>query len=190
MSRVLQIRRGTTAQNDNFTGLAGEITYDTTAKTIRVHDGQTLGGVALARADEIPEPGAEFDIDSVPDTKWSEIVARVAPTPFSVVDSTPINIATTTHIEYVFRDVTSVPPFVRAFLVCQTDAAGYTATDETYAFGIGTYQRPMLNAFTDSMGLHVRMAVGNQTFWVAHKSTGAKTDIANDEWRLKFRIYC
>ncbi|MBO7656537.1 MAG: hypothetical protein J6W79_02555 [Alphaproteobacteria bacterium] len=50
MSRVLQIRHGTTAQNDNFTGLSGEITFDTTAKTLRVHDCATLGGFDLVRA--------------------------------------------------------------------------------------------------------------------------------------------
>ena len=44
MTRVLQIRRGTTEQNDNFTGMIGEITMDTDAKTLRVHDGETQGG--------------------------------------------------------------------------------------------------------------------------------------------------
>lgn len=44
MTRVLQLRRGTTAQNNNFTGLPGEITFDMDAKTVRIHDGETLGG--------------------------------------------------------------------------------------------------------------------------------------------------
>ncbi len=43
MARVLQIRRGTTAQNDNFTGLSGELSFDTETKTLRVHDGTRLG---------------------------------------------------------------------------------------------------------------------------------------------------
>ena len=190
MSRVLQIRRGTTAQNDNFTGLAGEITYDTDAKTIRVHDGATLGGVTLARADEIPEPGSEFDIDSVPDTKWSEIFARVAPAPFTEYTSTSLTIHSTTYIEYVFSDVSTTPLIVHAYLVCQTDAAGYAAGDETTAFGIGDYATPMLYTYVDGNGVHVRTLVGNQAFWVAHKSTGVKTNIANDEWKLKISIYC
>ena len=190
MSRVLQIRRGTTAQNDNFTGMAGEITYDTEEKTIRVHDGSTLGGIALARADEIPAPGAEFDIDSVPDTKWSEIVARVAPAPFAIHTSTALTIHSTSAIEYIFSDVSTTTIIVRAFLVCQTDAAGYAAGDETFAFGIGDYTTPLFYTFIDGNGLHIRTMIGNQAFWVAHKTTGVATNIANDEWKLKIRIYC
>ncbi len=54
MSRQIQIRRGTATEHANFTGAIGEITMDTTNKTLRVHDGTTAGGVPLARADEIP----------------------------------------------------------------------------------------------------------------------------------------
>ena len=46
----LQIKRGDTTANDTYTGLAGEITMDTDTKTIRIHDGETTGGVAMARA--------------------------------------------------------------------------------------------------------------------------------------------
>ena len=190
MSRVLQIRRGTTAQNDNFTGLAGEITFDTTAKTIRVHDGATLGGFALARADEIPDPATEFDITTVPDTTWTEIVARVAPAPFTVSHSNQITVSNATIIEYLFTGVSVAPYMIRASLVCQTAAAGYAVGDETFAFGIGAYATPLFNTHTDTNGLYVQMAVGNQAFWVAHKTTGAKTDIVNSDWKLKFHIYC
>lgn len=190
MSRVLQIRRGTTAQNDNFTGLAGEITYDTTAKTIRVHDGATLGGVALARADEIPDPSAEFDIDTVPDTKWAEIFARVAPAPITTQSSPLLNISNATYLHYMFSGITSEPYNVRATLVAQTDAAGYATGDETGAFGIGSYTCPVFHTYIASDGFHVRLAVGNQAFWVAHKTSGAPTDIVNGEWKLKITIYC
>ncbi len=44
MSRQIQIRRGTATQHNNFTGAIGEVTMDTTNKTLRVHDGSTLGG--------------------------------------------------------------------------------------------------------------------------------------------------
>lgn len=189
MTRVLQIRRGTTAQNDNFTGMAGEITYDTDAKTIRAHDGATLGGVAMARADQIPTV-TPFDIDSVSDTKWAEIVARVAPAPFTITTSNALTLTSTDYIECVFSDITSTPYIVRAILVATDNAAGYVTDEEVSAFGVGEYSRPMINTNVDSAGLHVRMAVGNQSFWVAHKTTGAKTDIVNSEWRLKFRIYC
>lgn len=55
MSRQIQIRRGDVAANDNFIGAIGEVTMDTTNNTLRVHDGQTVGGTALAKQDEIPD---------------------------------------------------------------------------------------------------------------------------------------
>jgi hypothetical protein len=51
MPTQVQFRRGTTTQNNNFTGAAGEISVDTEVKTIRVHDGSTAGGIAVAKAD-------------------------------------------------------------------------------------------------------------------------------------------
>lgn len=47
MPTVVQFRRGTTAQNDAFTGSVGEISYDTEVDTLRVHDGSTAGGFPL-----------------------------------------------------------------------------------------------------------------------------------------------
>ena len=44
MATQVQFRRGTTTQNNAFTGAIGEITYDTEVKTLRLHDGSTAGG--------------------------------------------------------------------------------------------------------------------------------------------------
>ena len=46
MSTQVIIRKGTAAQNNAFTGAAGEITIDTTTWNIRIHDGTTPGGAA------------------------------------------------------------------------------------------------------------------------------------------------
>ena len=54
MSRQVQIRRGSATAHTNFTGAIGEITMDTTNKTLRVHDGETVGGIKLAKQSEIP----------------------------------------------------------------------------------------------------------------------------------------
>ena len=69
MSKQIQIRRGTATEHASFTGAIGEITMDTTNKTIRVHDGTTAGGTMLAKKSEIPEPytmpeNYDFVIDS------------------------------------------------------------------------------------------------------------------------------
>jgi hypothetical protein len=46
MAIQVQFRRGTTAQNNAFTGAVGEVTVDTTVGGLRVHDGTTAGGFA------------------------------------------------------------------------------------------------------------------------------------------------
>jgi hypothetical protein len=51
MADQLQLRRGTSAENDAFTGAAGEVTVDTTNDSLRVHDGASAGGCELMRAD-------------------------------------------------------------------------------------------------------------------------------------------
>jgi hypothetical protein len=52
MPTVVQFRRGTTAQNNSFTGAAGEISVDTSLGTIRVHNG-IAGGNTLASIDAV-----------------------------------------------------------------------------------------------------------------------------------------
>jgi hypothetical protein len=51
MATQVQLRRGTSAETAAFTGAAGEVTVNTTADTIVVHDGSTVGGFPLLRAD-------------------------------------------------------------------------------------------------------------------------------------------
>ncbi len=56
-NRKLKIKRGTNTENNEYRGVCGEITMDTDEKTIRLHDGETVGGVAMARADSVTDMG-------------------------------------------------------------------------------------------------------------------------------------
>ena len=47
MPTALQFRRGTTTQNNSFTGAVGEISVDTTLDTLRIHDGSQAGGFEI-----------------------------------------------------------------------------------------------------------------------------------------------
>lgn len=47
-------RRGTTAQNDAFTGAEGEIVVDTERHELRVHDGVTMGGFKIGGGTSLP----------------------------------------------------------------------------------------------------------------------------------------
>jgi hypothetical protein len=47
MPTILQLRRGTTAENASYTGSVGELTVDTTLNKVIVHDGSTAGGTTV-----------------------------------------------------------------------------------------------------------------------------------------------
>lgn len=59
MSRQIQIRRGTAAEHNDFTGAIGEITMDTTNNSLRVHDGSTVGGHNILNETKITEKLSE-----------------------------------------------------------------------------------------------------------------------------------
>ena len=47
MPTILQLRRGTTAENSAYTGSVGELTVDTTLNKVILHDGSTAGGTTV-----------------------------------------------------------------------------------------------------------------------------------------------
>lgn len=51
MATQVQFRRGTAAQNNNFTGAEGELSVNLSNKSLRLHDGATAGGFEIARHD-------------------------------------------------------------------------------------------------------------------------------------------
>lgn len=189
MTRVLQLRRGTTAQNNNFTGLPGEITMDTDAKTLRIHDGETLGGFALVRADDAATNAGTFDITAVSDEFWTDLFAKHAPAPFTILESNmaPMN-SKTAYLNCAFsRD--KLPLFARAVLVCQNDEAGYVAGDEVWAFGIGECANMQPNCFMDKNGMNVRLMVNAGRYWTHRRDNGARVELTDENWCILFRVY-
>ena len=67
MATQVQFRRGTTTQNNAFTGAIGELTYDTEIKTLRIHDGSTPGGgtVVLTNSSSQTATNKTFSTGSV-----------------------------------------------------------------------------------------------------------------------------
>lgn len=53
MAKRVQFRRGTTTEHATFVGALGEITVDTTKKTLVVHDGVTPGGFPVSRLESV-----------------------------------------------------------------------------------------------------------------------------------------
>jgi len=58
MPTQVQFRRGTTTQNNLFTGAAGEVSIDTDKDALRIHDGLVPGGFEQAKADLTNVSGA------------------------------------------------------------------------------------------------------------------------------------
>ena len=61
MARRLQLRRGSTSQHNSFTGAIGEVTVDTSKKTLVVHDGLTQGGIPLAKESSVTNISNSID---------------------------------------------------------------------------------------------------------------------------------
>jgi hypothetical protein len=53
MAKRIQFRRGSTAEHAAFVGAPGELTIDTTKKTVVVHDGVTPGGFPASRLESV-----------------------------------------------------------------------------------------------------------------------------------------
>lgn len=89
MAKQLQLRRGTTLENNTFTGAQGELTFDTQRKELRIHDGSTTGGFLLSPKcaitkvwnnyiDESNKRWAAYrEYDSGGGTTMCEIIAKV-----------------------------------------------------------------------------------------------------------------
>ena len=186
MTRILQIRRGTAAQNDNFTGLSGEITMDTTNKTLRLHDGETLGGFAMARADLIPDA---FDINSVSSLFWTALFATYQTSSIQNETSDLMTLTSTPFIDCTM-EYPQIPKVADAILVCQSPDAGYSIDDEVRAFGVGNYGCVNVNTYVNNGALHVRLYLNEQPIWVFHKTDATPTNITNEKWKIKFTICC
>lgn len=52
----VQMRRGTSAEHATFIGVVGEVTYNTTTKTLHTHDGVTTGGTPLVNTTTLQLP--------------------------------------------------------------------------------------------------------------------------------------
>lgn len=112
MSTQLKLRRGTTAQHGTFTGASGEVTVDTTKKTLVVHDGVTAGGVPMARQDGTNASGT-----------WPVSISGNAATATSATSATSATTA---------GNVTGV------VAVTNGGTGGTTAADARTSLGIGT----------------------------------------------------
>ncbi|HEV7286781.1 MAG TPA: tail fiber protein [Kaistia sp.] len=137
----LQLRGGSAAENDAFTGGSREVTVDTTNKTMRVHDGVTAGGTALARAD-LANVEAAGDLP-MGGHKITELAAGEVATDAVCLSQLSAVDSKTTPVGAVIGYAGSAAP--AGWLLCAgqnvsrtTYAALFTAIVTTYGAGDGT----------------------------------------------------
>jgi hypothetical protein len=143
MSIQVKFRRGSNSQHSSFTGADGEITVDTTNKTLRVHDGSTVGGTRLAKFSEIstnsanlqhvttsiiPASNVTYDLGS-PSKRWRSLYLSG-----NTIYLGGLNITTTTNGSVSFTNSSNQPAPIQTSAVVitgntQSDIAKLTVTN-------------------------------------------------------------
>ena len=94
MAKQLQLRQGTTTEHNTFTGAVGEVTVDTTKKTLVVHDGVTAGGTPLLNVSQL--------VDSTTTVKG---VAKIATTAIAQEGTNDTDIITALKLQQKINNV-------------------------------------------------------------------------------------
>ena len=142
---VLQLRKGTQVQHTSFTGQIGEVTVDTTRKTLVVHDGTTAGGSALATLSSPALTGTPTAPTASTGTNNSQLAttAFVANT-IATVGSGPVN---TDALPEGSTKLYFTQARARAS-ISVTGSLGYDANT-----GVVSYTTPtLISAFTNDAG--------------------------------------
>lgn len=109
----VRFKRGTTAQNDAYTGPAGSITVDTEKNDLRVHDGVTQGGHVIPSATSLSDLEGLLDDLKISDVQGlEEALAGLIPASQKGV---PNGVATLDEMGFV--PASQLPSFVEDVVV-------------------------------------------------------------------------
>ena len=160
----LQLYRGTTAQNDAYTGLSGEVTVDTTLSKLRLHDGSTKGGVEIGGmpvGSIIPYAGTTIpagyllcDGSAISRTTYSALFAAIGTTYGAGDGNSTFNLPSSTE-RYLKGNnrgygAESLPNITGGFKVWGTEANIDGTSGAFYLKDIGT-SKNMINIVSGTM---------------------------------------
>ena len=157
MAKQLQLRRGTATEHDTFTGANGEVTVDTTNKTLRVHDGSTVGGTRLATitgglipASQLPAAttstqGAVKLKDSLTSTSTTEALTaaqgKVLNDQAFGIDQTYSNVTASRAKNITYTNTTGKAILVNVCATCTDGDGGLTVTVDGVRVGYSSGQQ-------------------------------------------------
>ena len=132
MSKLLQLRGGTTAEHTSFTGAVREVTVDTDKDTLVVHDGTTAGGHVLPRT-KADIDALNINADTLDGkqlaTIESEYQAFANTAAANVVDSAPGTLDTLNELAAALGDDPNFATTVTNSIGTKLNASSYTAAD-------------------------------------------------------------
>ena len=139
MSKLLQLRGGTTAEHTSFTGAVREVTVDTDKDTLVVHDGTTAGGHVLPRT-KADIDALNINADTLDGkqlaTIESEYQAFANTAAANVVDSAPGTLDTLNELAAALGDDPNFATTVTNSIATKLPLAGGTMTGAiTFAAG-------------------------------------------------------
>ena len=189
MPTVVQFRRGTTAQNNSFTGSAGELSVDITLGTIRVHNG-VAGGNTLVSIDAVQtlsNKTLSTPVLGVASATSINKVALTAPATSSTLTIADGKTLTASNsLTLAGTDATTMTfPASSATVAGLAIAQSFTAK-QTFTGATGSLASAFINA-TETANISATAATGTINYDVTTQSVLYYTSNSSANWTVNIR---
>lgn len=132
MAIQIQLKRGNASQNDAYTGPKGELTFDTSNRTLRSHDGTTKGGTQYLGASEANTTLLK-KTDSVLHTNTATNAGSASTASYGTMPSniTAVNVGQKTDVTYTVNNTATSTSFVIPYFTVDAQGRITSASQRT-----------------------------------------------------------
>jgi len=186
MSKLLQLRGGTTSQHSSFTGAVREVTVDTSKDTLIVHDGSTQGGFELAK---IASPALTGN-PTAPTQSANNNSTRLATTAYTdaaiaaLADSAPSTLNTLNELAAALGDDANYSTTTTNAIAAKLPLAGGTMTGHTTISGANVNYNDNAKAQFGTSG-DLQIYHDGDNSYIRDDGTGDLTIQAGNDLRLQ-----